>query len=153
MTDVVLSWSEVRTAAFVGLDRAVRALAQERRATYGQGFDWSYNLIGAIGECAVGKLLDRYPSRGPLPDVDDVGPYQVRSTTRRDGCLIVHETEGATTRYVLVRGDPPVLDVAGWIVGADAQCARYWREDVRHAAYFVPAAALSPIESLPELRR
>jgi hypothetical protein len=83
----------------------------------------------------------------------DVGPYQVRTTTRDSGCLIVHPEDRSYDAFVFARiaGEAEV-EVRGWMWGSEAQTLEYWRtQGVRHPAFFVPQHRLRTLDSLPSL--
>lgn len=152
MIEVRLSWAELRSAAVIGVERHVRAMARQRVARYDQPANvWHDDIVGALGELVVAKATGRYPSLfdGALDYGGDVGRYEVRTTEHDHGCLIVHPHDADRSPFVLVRGTPPVFRVIGWMLGGEAKRDEWWRTDVRHPAYFVPATALSPLDALP----
>lgn len=150
---VVLSWSELRRASHVGVDRFVRALSQGRAPTYGAGYTPVPDVVGAWGEAVIAKATGTY-WLGDLghPDAGaaDVGPFHVRTTTHPDGCLILHDSDAKPDPFVLVIANrPPQFRIAGWCLGADGQQATWWRTDTGRPAYFVPQSALLPFSEVP----
>src|SRR3954467_14799984 len=92
--NVDLSWAEVRIGILNGTERRCRGLYRGRRPRYGATGNWDDDIVGALAELVVAKALNLYPSFGAEPDSTDVGDrFHVRSTTRLDGCLIVHNDD------------------------------------------------------------
>jgi hypothetical protein len=152
---ISLSNTEIRVAALMGADRRVSAINAARTGLAGQAAEskWHDDWIGALGELAVAKAINRYPAGiAEIPDyAGDIYPgIEVRTSARADGCLIVRPRDKPGRPYVLVLGLAPELKVAGWMLGGDAMRPRYWREGFngRAAAYFVPATELRPITEL-----
>lgn len=155
--DVTLTWTEVRFAVHAGVARQMINLAKGRRDAYGASSDngWQLHIQGALGECAIAKLTNRYWT-GNVGDLDyggDVGPIHVRTTARHDGRLIMHDEDPDGGVFVLVTGCPPVLRVMGWMFGWEAKQPTYWENFNGRPAFFVPAIALHPIADLPAVTR
>jgi len=109
--------------------------------------------MAAASELLVARTLGReWLASGLDADdgVDVAGSVSVRWTPLPKGSLILHP--GDMARYsVLVTGNRlDKLEIVGYIVTSRGQVSDYWRDDVRHAAFFVPQEALSPIENLME---
>jgi hypothetical protein len=139
-------------AANAGVDRHIMDLCRGCRDRYGASSDeagWQMHITGVLAEFAVAKTLGHYwPGADPaLYERGDVALLQVRSTTRRDGCLIVHPADPDQAAYVLVVGVPPGLLIPGWLPGTEAKAERYWRDGER-PAFFVPQGALRPLGEL-----
>lgn len=152
--DVELTWDEVMMAATIGLKRHVRGLLRRRQNMFGdRGADysgWDAHIIGALGEYAVAKGLNRFwPGADPGLDYEgDVGRgVHVRATERRNGCLIIHETDPPEL-FILVTGTPPVLTLAGFEHAGNLKDPRWFRTDVPRPGYFVPQDALTPMTEL-----
>jgi hypothetical protein len=149
--EVRLSWGELQVGAFAGVMRRVVNLhdGHVHRWRYDAGEDWQIGIEGTLAELAVAKALDRYwtpVARYGRDVVADVGRrYQVRSTPRLDGCLIVHDDDPDDHLYVLVVGTAPELRIVGCILGDAAKRPEFWRTDVRFPAYFVPQVALDDL--------
>lgn len=148
MIDVVLSWAQVDLAAQVGCKRYIRALAKGRTENHGaseRGGGWNLHILGALGECAAAIALDVFWPMATDPDyAGDLGEgSHVRTTERRDGALILHETD-AEGRFVLVVGTPPQFSVVGWKDTVAGRLPSYWRDDVPSPAFFVPQSDLNP---------
>lgn len=108
------------------------------------------HYYGAIGELALGKALGVYVPlhvnqfSGMAADLSD-GPigYEVRYRKNREHDLIVRDRDKDDRRYVLCCGEPPEVEVVGWISGADAKQEKYLQDYGGHgAAYFVPRGDL-----------
>jgi hypothetical protein len=150
--EIRLTFPELTLAGVIGVFRNVSGL-QKRSHRHGYtGDGWGVNINGAAAEMAVARYFDRFWSPLALGDLSaqpgDVGPYQVRSTTRTMGSLILHEDDPDDARFYLVITEPPLCRIVGWISGRDGKQARWWREDVREPAYFVPQSALTRGETL-----
>ena len=147
---IVLSWPEVILAASVGVMRNVTNLRDRRRDAHGLRSDdlgWQHHIEGACGECAFAKFAGLFWS-GAVGNLtaDDVGPWQVRTRTRDDYQLIVHQSDPDDRRFVLVRGRCPRYAVVGWIWGRDAKRHEWWADPKGgRPAYFVPDEALTPL--------
>jgi hypothetical protein len=135
-------------AATVGAIRQVQNLRDKRSPAYGAGRsnDWQLHIEGALGEFALAKFLDRFPSGAHEFRARDVGAWQVRTSSRDDGDLILHDRDDDAERFVLLTGRNGAYQVRGWILAADGKRAEYWRDPVGgRAAYFVPQSALLPM--------
>lgn len=150
---VTLDWNEVSIAARVGVQRMIRALARGRAPAHGgpgNGGDltgWGVHIEGAAGEMAAAKIMGRYWPGNVEPDYDgDIGPgLHVRSTPRADGSLILHprDVDGA---FMLLTGCIPTFTMVGWIHSSQGKQERFWRDDVRAPAFFIPQSELNPPE-------
>lgn len=152
---VTLSLAEVRSAAYAGVDRHVRAYARGRVRKFQQDDNWGDDILGAMGECAAAKALDVYwPAGAPEPDWNgDVGTYHVRTVDRPGKRLILHPDDPDDGRHVLVvlrRVTRTVaeLEVPGWCFGRDGKHDRYWETHTGRPAFFVPTDQLRPISTL-----
>ena len=107
-------------------------------------------ITGACGEMAVCKALGKFwtPSVNTFHTVADVVPaIEVRATRREDGCLIVRENDPSDRYYFLVVGEPPVVQVVGYMLGAQAKHPTFMRDPNGHrASYFVPQNLLTRIQ-------
>ena len=156
MTQIALSWHEVRLAAEVGVARNVVALSRGWTPHQPGACPplWQAHIVGAIGELAFAKATNRYwtgDPAGPPDKVGDVGSgLQVRACDRPNGSLILHDHDDDDHRFVLVTGGPCTLDLAGWVLAREVKRPEFWRKDVPEPAYFVPARDLHPMETLPQ---
>ena len=163
MTSIVLSWSEIVTAAGVGVLRHVSALRNTMRQVNGADpDDWTIDIDGALAELAVAKHLqlpwDMFAPLGAF-NRPDVGPYQVKANgrARRNAAhddLIVKESDPIGDPYISVLNFPPRFEICGWIAGVEAKNKRYWCDRLAPGrdAYLVPRADLKSLETLPHLR-
>lgn len=109
------------------------------------------HVLGALGELAAARALNVFaPLRvnqfsGGLPDIPP--DWEVRYRSKAEYDLIVRDRDDDERRFILVRGEPPMIDVVGWMYGKDAKRAE-WRKNYKGlgGAYFVPAEALTRIE-------
>lgn len=160
--DVTLTWTEVRAAACIGVERNVRTIHEGRHRGGGQAAwaGWGDHITGAIAEFAVAKHVGGYPMSGVRPsnkanDLGDVGRLQVRSSARHS-YLILQPYDSDDARFVLVTGMPPTLTLVGWFLGCEGKQPCFWHDvggcvpgvQVHHPAYFVPGPELHPMELL-----
>lgn len=150
---VTLTWAEAHLAVTEGSTRRLRALQRGMADRHGvagrERDDWGLNIEGAAAEYAAAKALNVCWSFAPGPGYEgDIGHgFEVRSTPHPDGRLIVHETDPSDRPFLLVTGALPDFDVVGWIMGGDAKRQEWWNDRAPRAAFFVPQAALAPVES------
>lgn len=107
-------------------------------------------LNGVKSEYVVAKILGfEYSGDIGKPGGYDVGgKYEVRTTTYKNGHLILHP-EDKKADYIFVVGDGNTFDVVGWINSEDGKKPEYWRTaGVRFPCYFVPQDKLKDIELL-----
>jgi len=150
---VELSPAEMMLAAWVGGVRRVEGIRKGRteHASAPLAERWRRDIEGAGGELATAKHLNLYWS-GALGQLfaRDVGRLQVRTAFDPGDGLIVRPWDPADAVYVLVVGQMPVYTLMGWLRGGDAKHSRYERApNGRAPAFFVPAAALNPLATLP----
>lgn len=143
---VKLSTQEMAAAAMVGVRRKVMSLKRQETAGHDKT-NWSDEIEGAMGECAVAKALGIYWS----PEVDlfkvpDVGSLHVRQTSHANGKLIFRPGD-ADGVYVLIRGSLGEYEIAGWATSEECVNDRYLQApNGRPPAYFVDS--LHPISEL-----
>lgn len=156
--DVTLTWSELTTAAMIGVRRQVQNLATGKKHRYGANEDetWSINIDGCCGEMVVAKALGMYWT-GNLGDwkADDVGGLQVRTTYYHTGDLCLHRDDQDDKVFVLVTGRAPHYRVPGWIYAWRGKNEQYWSDKLdkqgkplNRPAFWVPQSVLLPIEQL-----
>lgn len=149
MMRVRLDWSEMEIAATVGKMRQMQALELNRAARYGASVEnaWTLNMEGAAGEMAVAKALGIYWS-GNIGNLGaaDVGPMQVRTSSRSDGDLILHPRDRDDAIFVLATGLAPSFRIVGWLYAVTGKDDKYWRDPAGgRPAYFVPQRLLRPM--------
>ena len=149
---VRLTRAEMYFAAIGGAMRNVDALLAGRRTIFGnpQRELWTNNMIGALGELAANKYLDRYWT--PLYDdptgVPDAGTgTQVRSSISRGG-LAVYERDADDHVFIFVWVQAPRCELVGWTRGSEAKTDRYSQNGYREATWRVPCEHLHPVEWL-----
>lgn len=150
----------VYAAYAIGLDRCLDAVRRQANNRY----NYEYTTLSArqhtdgmsaVSECWVAELLGRAwlsqgRGRDKAEDGDVEGGVQVRWTPRVEGSLIVHPADLDWQPFVLVVGAQWPFRVAGWTFGAEAKAKRWWREDVRNPAYFVPQTRLDALATLTQ---
>lgn len=146
---VRLSAEEIESAALVGVRRNVYNLAHGRRNRYGHvGLGWDAHIEGACAEFAAAKALGEEwrPQTEELDDdVGDLGAgRQIRSTTRPNGRLIVHEADADDHKFLLAIVLLPDVKLAGWLYGREAKRPEFWADPSKknRPAFFVPQSAL-----------
>jgi hypothetical protein len=154
---VTLTWEELEYAMDVAVHRAIVAKQDGRRDRYGCApAQWAHTHVESYPpELAVAKWtgLEWHGPDPYDPDLADVGDdIEVRSTTRRDGCLITHPADKDDRRFYLVipKGpeDPRTFHIVGWRWGRETKVPRYWRTNTGRPAYFTPQADLHPVGAL-----
>lgn len=153
--NVTLTESEVRLAAFAGVERNIssRVFADkfpEADDLASPHNGWQIDIVGTLGEFAWAKANGLFwdGASGYVPGGRDVARFEVRSTTYVDGHLIVRKKDPIDAAYILVCGRPPRFTIPGWISGREAKQEKYWRTDRGLPAYFVPQSAFHPLDEL-----
>src|SRR5262249_778907 len=125
---VVLTPYATIVAGLVGVQRNVRAHAASRRPRNDHPDDerdWTDNIVGALGECAVAKALCVHwlPALDPDTGIGDVEGWHVRTTANPERqSLIVREHDPPDGRYVLVIGNGfDRWEIIGWLYGHEAR--------------------------------
>ena len=151
MIDVLLTAEDLMLAALAGARQQAENVGAGRRDNHGfEGDGWAAQIEGLASEIAVARAVDRFhnPIRPfALRARADVGRLHVRSTDRHDGRLILHDTDAPGT-YVLVIRSLPRCRIVGTFEKQGELDRRWWREDVRNPAYFVPQRDLTPAREL-----
>lgn len=138
--------------------RSVRNREAGRREyfTWVEGEDHEHmNGCAAVAELIVAFALGReWVSQGDEPDDPNEGDVEghvsVRWTERPTGSLVLRRSDPDHLSAVLVTGPLYEMAVVGWLPVAEGKRPEFWREDVPYPAWFVPQAALRPIEQLRE---
>lgn len=113
----------------------------------------AHEVLGCMAEAAVAQHLG-IPYDGSVNrfhGAPDVGPFEVRATDRRNGCLIVRDNDHPDRPYVLATGDGvrPVMILVGWLYGWEARDGRWLRNPHgRRPCWMVPQHALHPVPTL-----
>jgi hypothetical protein len=148
---ITLTESELRFAAYGGVDRQVNALAHQRSDQFKPRDYWGTHILACMAELAVAKWRGRYWSpaydRENLPGSSDLGERgEVRSSTNLDSPLILRprDREKGESPFVLVVTEPPDMHLVGWAYGRDVMVDEFWVE--REPAYWaMPQDRLQPI--------
>jgi len=157
---VHLTKGELQMAKAVGQRRQESAKKAGRAEAHGHTDDeakgtWDH-ILGATGECAAAKGLNRFWFQPVFADrhLGDIGVgLHVRSTDWKTGSLIVHESDPDDGVFILAIQDgsiPERWDIIGWIVARDAKKEEHWWDITRtkRPAYFVPQWELKSMELL-----
>lgn len=143
--EVSLSPSEMMSAAIAGVMRQVENCARLRTPRFGAGAsnDWQLHIEGCLGEYVIAKYLGVFwPGKGGLRDAD-VGDMDVRTRSRDNYELILHESDPDDRVFWLVCGGNGKYRVKGWITGYDGKHSDYWKDPAGgRPAYFVPQSVL-----------
>lgn len=156
---IELSLTEWHHAVQTAVLRMMVSSASRLRHASTYERNWAQRLdeevTGSVGEIAVAKSIGQFHigSVNTFHRVPDCfGNAEVRATRRENGCLIVRDNDADDRLFVLVVGDPPVVRIVGFLRGADAKRDEWLRNPHGHrAAWFVPQAALHPINELLHL--
>ena len=143
---ILLSWHELKIAAWVGATRqaeAIRLGLPDRHGFEGDGK--SIHISGACGEMAYAKGVNKYwggdVNTFKQPDVYGV-QVRTRSETWHD--LIVRQADKPEEYYVLVIDQSPVFIVVGGIFGHAARREEWYQSHGgRPPAWFVPQKELT----------
>jgi hypothetical protein len=152
--EITLSFFELWQAVQVGAMRNLQARRRARPDTHGKDVSkmdggWGLHIEGAAAEMAVAKMRGAYWD-GVWSEIDrerdDVAGIQVRSTTRNNGCLILHPSDNDRDLFYLAVGMAPTFRIAGMIRAAHGKREEFWRTDTGRPAFFVPQSALHQVE-------
>jgi hypothetical protein len=145
MTRIVLDGSEMMLAANAGIMRQIENIKKGVQPAYGAGSerDWQYGIEGAMGEFALAKHLGIFwHGKGKMRG-DDVGTFQVRTSSRGDGDLILHPRDDDDKVFWLLTGLNGTYDVRGFIKAGDGKKEKWWRDPAKgRPAFFVPQSEL-----------
>lgn len=153
---VTLTVSEYGRAIFTGYERwseSVRSSRGDLIRDRGWVVGLHAHVNGAVGELAVAKLLGIYPVLSVCQFsgmAADLGKnIEVRHRTKREYELMVRDKDPGDRKYVLTRGEPPEIDVVGWMWGDDAKQDKYRANHGGFGeAYFVCDEDLYPVETI-----
>lgn len=148
---VTLTIPELRQAAYVGVERMLRALAEDRQHRHGyDGADaWTTDIEAAAAEMVVAKVLGKYWADTEDPDYEgDICPgLQVRHSHLERAKLVVRDSDNPLHLFVLVVGQGTSYELVGWLSGWDAMDAKYrGAPNGRPPAYWVPQMDLHRCE-------
>jgi len=156
MKRVVLSANEMKLACQHGVERYISAL--ERRAKQQSVLDMSdvrdsIDLMSCMAEMAAAKGLGLYWSGVEGINSPDVGEYEVRSTTRLNGSLIIGEKDKDDQKVMLVTCDPPNFFLIGWMLAGKVKLRTDWIfKSERGRCWMAPQSALEKVNA-PEIKQ
>lgn len=152
----VPSQAFVEDAYTVGVLRHLESLKKKRKESFKKGKSRGVEAHkdGALGEacfCEVMGLV--WPRSIGTFALADVGDYEVKTTSYREGRLFIGVDDPLERRFVLVILDLPYYSVVGWVPGDRVKRYPITDEGDRGApAYTIPQGAmLSPWLLLWEL--
>ena len=162
MLSINLSPSEIQVAALVGLQRQIREIQkngqyilQKYKEKYnhpGKSGLWSNAIEGALGEFAVAKALNQYPTGMESHWAIDVGTgIEVRTRKNPDHQLFLKPSDKPGFVYVLVCGSFGSYHIKGWIHSDEVFMRSEWHHDnsgKTSKCFWVPDSALNPISDL-----
>jgi hypothetical protein len=150
--EVILTWAELWQAALAGCTRRISSmkngLNKDLHSPPGTS-NWATDIDGAAAELAFAKEMGLFWSAGLNTfKKPDVAEFQVRSTPRQTGHLIVRLNDSPEDRFFLVISNTPEFQIIGSMLGRDAKNARYWREPDNGGAgaYWIPQGDLEPYD-------
>ena len=141
---VRLTQNQFLLAALVGLVRQITASEKVQPDTFHGADRWGTDIEGACAEMAAASGLGIFwPALvDPGKVASDLTGWEIRWTSRADGCLIVRPRDDPERRYLLVTGARGRYELRGWIHGREARRDEWRRED---GAWFVPQSALEAV--------
>lgn len=147
---IKLSNTELLNAAYVGVLRRVQSISKGyNKNVHAVKSDWATDIDGAAAEMAVSRALGRYWSchSNNLHGDDVEGGIQVRSTTHKNGHLILRERDipHKDCFFVLVVTDAPMFRIVGAMRGEDAMIPEFYRaaDDKGGESWWVPHSRLT----------
>ena len=155
---VELTRDEYEFAIEEAHDQRRRALENGRQHFGKQGASeddqlW-WHLLGMLGEIAVSRVTGHPVTSHRIydPRATDVGPYQVKSTTKNRNLIVAERDQKLGhkpfTPYILcwVGMDPRVVTLVGWASFAEIATDEYWVDSWRK--WLVPFTHLHSIDEL-----
>ena len=160
--EVKLSLAEIQIGALVGIQRQIREV--QKNGTFmlekyisknhdpGKHGLWGNSIEGALGEIAVAKVLNQYPSGMESHWATDVGEdIEVRTRKKPDHQMFLKTTDKPGFRYVSVIGSFGLYLIKGLIESDFVFQQPEWLHDnngTTSRSYWVPDDALKPISEL-----
>ena len=146
---VRLTPDEVRLACHHAADRYSNAIARgaKPKINVDQPEDRAAtDFLSSMAELAVAKGLNLYWSGVQGIGVNDVGPYEVRSTALANGRLVISEKDKDSQKIVLVTCNPPEFNVVGYINAKEGKQNIYRFTNQRGWCWMVPQDKLEKFE-------
>ena len=160
--EVKLSLAEIQVGALVGIQRQIREV--QKNGTFmlekyisknndpGKHGLWGNSIEGALGEIAVAKLLNQYPTGMESHWATDVGEdIEVRTRKKPEHQMFLKPSDKPGFRYVSVIGSFGLYLIKGWIESDFVFQQPEWLHDnngTTSRSYWVPDSALKPISEL-----
>lgn len=154
ISDFRLSDTDLYFAGLAGVMRRISAMRKKRPEPYGKPSTdlWGTDIESCAAEMLVSMAIDRawIPYRSTPGQIkSDVGTiFQVRSTDREDGCLLLHERDRDHHVFVLVVGSGCNKRIAGCILGSKGKQERFWNKKAPRPCYYVPQHELEQMETV-----
>jgi hypothetical protein len=149
---------EYYLAAQAAIFRRFDAMRQTRSCKYGGGNEvkqWGYEIEACAAEALVAKWLGVYwfaVSQSPTVLPGDAGQVEVRHTAHKNGHLMLYPSDKENSRFVLVAGNIPDLEIKGWIVAKEGMKTCYYRTKAKDGVvcdgWWVPQNILKKPEEL-----
>ena len=135
--------------------RLIESLRNNRNdSLFAKGWTGAFmaHYYGAIGELAAALALNVFPgfkiNQFSTKESDLLGGLEVRHRKNLSHDLIIRDSDPDDKRFILTRGEPPDIEITGWIIGENGKKEEYRRNFGGYGpCWFVPAEALNPIES------
>ena len=155
-----LSLEDLLMAGTMGTMNLYRNMVMERSRDH-DGFShrkwrtrWGDLCFGNLGEIAVARTLSLpwTPSTGLYIKHGDIAnKLEVRATEHEDGHLLVYPSDPVDHPMLLVVGTYPHFVIAGGLSRVvHGKEKRWWRDDSRPPAWWVPQESLLPPEEVIE---
>ncbi len=120
----------------------------------GAGGLWNNSIEGALGEFAVAKYLNLYPTGVTAWNTTDVGEhYEIRTRPKDYQELFIKKHDKQDKYYILVQGAFGDYRLRGWISAYEAFEHRDWFHNNNSKTsfnYWVPHESLHSISTLPK---
>lgn len=150
---IILNDDEMRTACHGAMERTLSRQKYDHiprtqnRTKYYDEHWWQSDIVGAIAEYSVAKLLDLPWQWEMRDDKYDVGTYQVRSTEKPDNRLLLISRDDPSHNYIFCRVRANRTLIEGWING---QKVIDNDEKLYEDTWTISTYRLYPITDLPE---
>ncbi len=129
--------------------RQVENMKLGRKTAHGakDSDSWQMHIEGALGECALSKYLDHHWSGKGVLRGCDVGDVDVRTASKDNYRLILHNEDPDDRVFWLLTGANGNYQIKGWIMGWQGKHEKYWTDpNTGRPAFFVPQSALNAPE-------
>jgi hypothetical protein len=145
---IELQWSEMLCACTVGVMRRLSSMSKGYdKNKHAEISNFQTDIEGAIGEKCFAKWQCIYWAEhiGSFKK-PDVGLWQVRATSHRNGHLIVRPNDkpGERVALLIIHDVAFGADLVGWYEVDHAKVDKWWREDKN--SWWVPQRELHAFE-------